>query len=86
MFEVVYLTKVANTVTEQFVKENGERTFYKISPVAGYKLHTKELDYEECDEQGRFVESKKGFTKGFVTCAPNYDFEANPREIYAVAE
>lgn len=84
MFEVVYLTKVANTITEQFVKDNGERTFYKIKPVAGYKLHTKELDYDEYDEQGRFLENKKGYTSVFTTCPTNYNFSENPREIYAV--
>ena len=28
----------------------------------------------------------KGYTKGIVTVFPDYDFEENPREIYAVPE
>lgn len=77
---------IPNTTAEVFTNERGEGRFYKIRPAAGYKLHVKELDEDVYDESGRFVEHKKGYTKGFTTCPLSYDFEANTREIYAVKE
>jgi hypothetical protein len=69
-----------NTIME--LHESGN--FYRIRPAEGYKLHTKELDYDEYDEQGQFLENKKGYTSVFTTCPINYNFSENPREIYAV--
>ena len=85
MFETV-TTKIANTTMEQFINSNGERTFYRIKAVEGYVLHTKGLDREIKDEDGNTIATQKGYTKGYVTCAPNYDFATNPRELFAVAE
>jgi hypothetical protein len=68
-----------NTIME--LHESGN--FYRIKPAEGYVLHTKELDYDEYDEQGRFLENKKGYTSVFTTCPTNYNFFENPREIYA---
>ncbi len=73
---------VPNTIME--LHESGD--FYKIKPADGYKLHAKGFDIEIYDEAGRFVETKKRYTKVFVTCGVNYDFEANPREFYAVED
>lgn len=73
---------IPNTIME--LHESGD--FYKIMPADGYKLHAKGFDIEIHDEAGRFVETQKRYTKVFVTCGVNYDFEANPREFYAVED
>ena len=38
---------------------------------------------ENCNETG---EIKKGYTKGLVTVLANYNFNENPREIYAAKD
>ena len=85
MFEKI-ASPILNTVAEVYINEQGEQRFYKIHPADGYKLHVKELDEAIYDELGRFVENKKGYTKGFTTCPLSYNFEANRREIYSVKE
>ncbi len=63
---------VPNTIVE--TKTYGESTIYILHPAEGYTLHTKELDEEVYDEQGRFVQTIRGYTAGWSTFAPNYDF------------
>lgn len=76
MFEKIN-SPIPHTVAEQFVKENGEKGFIKISPLEGYELHTKGLDYDEIDEEGKFVGHRRGYARGFATCSPKYDFSAH---------
>ena len=65
---------------------DGVETSYYIEPLDGYKLHAKELDEMEFDEEMMMEtgEIVLGFTTGIKTCHINYDFEENPREFYAV--
>ena len=63
-----------------------ELRFYDIAPVDGYVLHDKTLDVPEIDDM-TFEETGNillGYTPSSISVAHNYDFEANPREIYAV--
>ena len=73
---------IENTEMFECIDEStGELQHYHIYPADGYKLHEKSRD--EMEETG---ETKLGFTKGVVTALANYDFDKNPREIYAVKE
>ena len=63
-----------------------ELRFYEIAPVDGYVLHDQTLDTPEFDEElmeetGNIL---PGYTPGSITVPHNYNFEANPRQIYAV--
>lgn len=59
---------------------------YEIYPKEGYKLHEKSRDEVVTDAYGNETgEIKLGYTFGVVTALADYDFETNPREIYAVA-
>ena len=67
------------------INERGETVSYTILPCDGYKLHEKSRDEIVADEYGNETgEIIKGYTSGLVTVLANYDFEENPREIYAV--
>jgi hypothetical protein len=58
---------------------------YEIRPKKGYKLHEKSRDEFVVDESGS--ETGKiilGYTEEVITASGSYDFEKNPREIYAV--
>ena len=80
-------TLIENTIMQERVNEKGETVSYTILPTNGYKLHEKSRDEivvdENCNETGEII---KGYTSGLVTTLANYDFEENPREIYAVKE
>jgi hypothetical protein len=59
---------------------------YEITPNAGYVLHDNTLDWTDTDPETFEEVFKLGFARGTKTCGVNYDFEANPREFYAVPE
>ena len=79
---------IENTKFEARVDKNENIISYRISPIEGYKLHEITLDEEIMDKETLLPtgEVKKGYTRAFVTAGPNYDFEKNEREIYAVRE
>lgn len=79
--------KLENTIFEAR-EMDGKITSYIIRPCEGYKLHEITLDEPVFDEETmqETGEKKLCFTKAYVTASANYDFEANPREIYAVKE
>ena len=80
-------SKIENTIFE--AREiDGKITSYIIRPQEGYKLHEITLDEPIINEETHEEtgEKKLGFTKAYVTAGANYDFEKNPREIYAVKE
>lgn len=79
--------KLENTIFEAR-EMDGKITSYVIRPQEGYKLHEITLDEPVFDEETMQETGKKklGFTTEFVTAGANYDFEKNPREIYAVKE
>lgn len=76
--------KLENTIFE--AREiDGKIISYIIIPCEGYKLHEITLDESIFDEETmrETGEKKLGFTKAYVTTSASYDFETNPREIYA---
>lgn len=76
---------IENAVIEEVTINNNKA--YKIRPKKGYKLHEKSRDEAVIDENGNETgEIKLGYTSGIVTTGAEYDFEKNPREIYAVEE
>ncbi len=65
---------------------DGRPSTYNITPASGYVLHDKAYDYPVIDrdtleETGEVV---LGYRTSTASCSANYDFEANPREFYAV--
>ena len=78
-------TKIEHATFKARTDENGNILSYRISPNEGYKLHEITLDENVVDEYGNETgEIKQGFTTSYITAGANYDFEKNPREIYAV--
>lgn len=79
--------KLENTIFEAR-EMDGKITSYIIRPCEGYKLHEITLDEPVFDEETmqETGEKRLGFTKAYVTASGNYDFEKNPREIYAVPD
>lgn len=71
---------------ENVIIEN-KGNYLTIKAKDGYKLHDINRDEIVIDENGNETgEIIKGYTKGIVTVFPDYDFEENPRKIYAVKE
>ena len=71
---------------ENVIIEN-KGNYLTIIAKDGYKLHDINRDETVIDENGNETgEIIKGYTKGIVTVFTDYDFEENPREIYAVSE
>lgn len=86
---LVDVTPVYENTTMQayYNNENVLRAYY-ISPCEGYVLHSTSLDFPEFDEEtmtetGVILE---GYTRSVSTVPYNYDFEANPKQIYAKLE
>lgn len=66
-------------------ERDGKVVSYKLRPAVGYKLHEKLLDRPQFDDEGNETgKIECGYTTGFVTVGANYDWEANPRKIYAI--
>ena len=85
-YETVTPTPIENaTVQKAFL--NGVPRVYYISANDDYVLHDNVLDvYEEFDEiTGEPIgEPVLGYSAGTKSCDINYDWDANPREFYAV--
>lgn len=59
---------------------------YRITPNDGHLLHTKFYDHpvlneETMEETGETI---KGYTDSYIVISSDYDFTANPFDIYAV--
>lgn len=75
-----------NTTMREIRNNDNVLTGYDISPIDRYVIHNAALDtYEYDPETG---EQKELLTKGYSTSScsivPNYDFDENPDEIYAI--
>lgn len=79
-YEDLNPTLIENT-TMQKTLLNGVHRSYRITPISGYVLHDKSLDFA-IDFEG--VDIRQGYTTATCTCGANYDFAANPREFFAV--
>lgn len=77
-----------NTTMREIQNDNGDLTGYDIAPVNGYVLHSATLDkYKhnpETFEQGELI--SHGYSPSSCSVMPDYDFDVNPDEIYAVKE
>lgn len=77
-----------NTTMQAYYNSENVLRGYDIRPCEGYVLHSSGLDFPEVDEE-TMTETGTillGYTRGLVTVGYNYDFEANPRNIFAVLE
>ena len=85
IYEEVIPTPIENTKVLKGIY-NGVHRSYVIGANEGYVLHDNTLDAPEIDEN-TYEETGNiilGYTVGTTSCAPNYDWTANPREFYAV--
>ena len=86
---LVDVTPVYENTTMQasYNSENVLRTYW-IKPIEGYVLHSSSYDVEVIDEETGLPtgEILLGYISypASVSVAYNYDFEANPRNIFAV--
>lgn len=79
VYEVMTTSLIPNTVMWEG-KNEGVLSRYRIQAVDGYVLHDNKRDYTE---NGVL---KLGYTRSLASVMANYDFTANPRELYAVPE
>ena len=84
-YETIEPTLIPNTTMVRSLL-NGIPCSYRITPNENYVLHDSESDWTETDEDTGAQTIYFGYTKGTVSCSATYDFEANPREFYAVEE
>lgn len=75
-----------NTTMEAYYNTSNELVSYFIIPNEGYVLHDNSYDFEVLDEETLQPtgEIKLGYIDYSVNVYHNYDFTANPRQIYAV--
>jgi hypothetical protein len=82
-YEDVTPTLIANTTIQKGLL-NGVHKIYLITPIDGYVLHDNRLA-TDIDIEGNPIDPPTpGYTTATVTVAANYDFTANPNNIYAV--
>lgn len=79
-YEPVIPSLIENTTMTKYINASGVFRAYNITPNEGYVLHDNAGNWTDF-ETG--IEYEAYFT-GTCSCAPTYDFEANPREFYAV--
>jgi hypothetical protein len=75
-----------NTTQEAYYNNDNELRSYFIEAVEGYVLHDNRFDERVVDpetgeETGEII---LGYASGSISVGYNYDFAANPRQIYAV--
>lgn len=82
-YENVTLSLIANTTMQKrFI--DGIHKQYLIAPIENYVLHDSRLD-TDIDIDGNPIDPPlAGYTPATITVAANYDFAANPNNIYAV--
>ena len=83
--EIVNPTLIENT-TIKILYLNDAAKAYKITANDGYVLHDNVLDTVVFDDVTREPtgEVVLGYSAGTKSCGINYDWDANPREFYAV--
>jgi hypothetical protein len=74
---------IPNTRMEAYYNANNVLRVYYIYPLEGYGLHHNAYDEPILDEEGNPTgEVIQRFTTAFLTVPYNYDFEANPENIF----
>ena len=78
------MPQIANcTITPREL--NGVLKYYFIKANDGYVLHDRVLDIVETDLfTNEEISRIPCFTEATCSCSANYDWDANPREFYAV--
>jgi hypothetical protein len=84
-YEEIIPTPIENARVRKIL-DNGVHKGYYINANEGYVLHDNTLDeiiYDDFtgEPTGEVI---RGFSEGTKSCGANYDWEANPREFYAV--
>ena len=84
-YEEINPTPIENTTVRKILLDGVHRGHF-IDANAGYVLHDKTLDAPEYDpetyeETGNIL---LGYSDDTKSCGTNYDWDANPREFYAV--
>lgn len=76
---------IENTIMRRRLLDGVARTI-QITPIEGYVLHDNNLDDYLLDEETGMPteEIVLGYKEGEVSVRYDYDFIANPRELYAV--
>ena len=84
-YEAIIPPMIENTNMRKMLAD-GVHITTRIAPVEGYVLHDNGLDYPAIDEETGMpsTEMVLGYKEGEVSVAANYDFVANPRELYTV--
>ena len=84
-YEKLEKTLIENTETQKCIDNDDTITAYLITPENGFVIHTKFHDDVIYDENGNdIVEKTLGYTASHILILSDYDFDANPYEIYAV--
>ena len=77
--------RIPNTRMEAYYNTSNVLRSYFIYPIEGYALHNNAYDEPILDDEGNETgEVLQRFTTAFTTVGYNYDFEANPDNIFAV--
>lgn len=75
-----------NTTMREIRNDAGNLNGYDIAPLEEYVLHNSSLDVYEFDpeaqEQGELI--SHGYSPSSCSVESDYDFDANPYEIYAI--
>ena len=79
-YEDVNPTLIENTTMQKRLR-NGTHIQYTVTPNDGFVLHDADLDFTNPEDLEAVVQ---GYTTGTCSCSASYDFEANPREFFAV--
>lgn len=79
-----------NTTMEAYYNSSNVLRSYYITPIEGYVLHSTGYDTEVFDEEtgeptGEIIPGYIPYP-AYVSVGYNYDFDANPRQIYAVPQ
>lgn len=77
-------SQIPNTTMKAYYNSSNVLRKYYIYPAEGYALHHNNYDEHVIDEEGNETgEVIQKFTTAFTTVVADYDFEANPDNIFA---
>ena len=83
-YEEVTPTPIENATVRKVLRDGVAGSYY-IKANDGYVLHDNTLDTNIYDENyENVIGTNPGYSPGTCSCGINYDWEANPREFYAV--
>ena len=84
-YEPIIPPIIENTVMRKMIADGIHKTT-RIAPIERYVLHDNNLDDRVFDEETRMLTNEVllGYKEGEISVPHNYDFSANPRELYTV--